>query len=138
LVTVDGHVAQNTAANRVALQNVQTAKNASDNRLLAVALDTALGCTPWMAPDLADPGKSVPALPLNELQAAAHQAAPVALVPSGDPMVLVNGQPNLFKLDAYRLGVDQRPAPFASASTTAYCTNLINVAPVRLQLDKAL
>ena len=138
LVTADGHVAQNTAANKAALQNIQTAKNASDNRLLAVALDTALGCTPWMAPDLADPGNSVPALPLNELQAAAHQAPPVALVPSNDPMVLVNGQPNLLKLDAYRLGVDQQPAPFASASTTAYCTNLINVAPARLQRDKVL
>jgi hypothetical protein len=138
LVTTDGRVAQDTAANRTALGNIQTAKNASDNRLLAVALDTALGCTPWMAPDLADPGNSVPALPLNELQAAAHQAAPVALVPSGDPMVLVNGQPNLFKVNAYRLGVDQRLAPFASASTTTYCTNLLNVAPARLQLDKTL
>jgi hypothetical protein len=138
LVTTDGRVAQDTAANRTALGNIQTAKNASDNRLLAVALDTALGCTPWMAPDLADPGNSVPALPLNELQAAAHQAAPVALVPSGDPMVLVNGQPNLFKVNAYRLGVDQQLAPFASASTTTYCTNLLNVAPARLQLDKTL
>jgi hypothetical protein len=138
LVTADGRVAQDTAANKTALQNIQTAKNASDNRLLAVALDTALGCTPWMAPDLADPGHSVPALPLNELQAAAHQAAPVALVPSGDPMVLVNGQPNLLKLNAYRLGVDQQLAPLASASTTTYCTNLLNVAPARLQLDKGL
>ena len=136
LVTADGHVAQDTVANRAALANVQTAKNASDNRLLAVALDAALGCTPWMAPDLADPGNTVPALPLNELQAAAHQAAPIALVPSGDPMVLVNGQPNLFKVNAYRLGVDQWLAPFASASTTTYCTNLLNVAPARLQLDK--
>jgi hypothetical protein len=136
LVTVGGRVAQDTAANRGALGKIPTAKNASDNRLLAVALDTALSCTPWMAPDLADPGNRVPALPLNELQAAAHQAAPVALVPSGDPMVLVNGQQNLFKVNAYRLGVDQRLAPFASASTTTYCTNLLNVAPARLQLDK--
>src|SRR5947209_2463844 len=122
LVTADGHVAQNTAANRTALQNIQTAKNASDNRLLAVALDTALGCTPWMAPDLADPGNSVPALPLNELQAAAHQAAPVSLVLWGDPMVLVNGQPNLSKSDAYRVGVLQGRAPLASSMPTAYCT----------------
>jgi hypothetical protein len=135
LVT-NGQMAQNTAANRTALQNTQIQKNASDNRLLAVALDTALNCTPWMAPDLADTGSTVPALPLNELQAAAHQGPPVALVPSNDPMVLVNGQPNLFKVNAYRMGVDQRLAPFASADTTAYCTNLINIAPVRLQLDE--
>ena len=31
-------------------------------------LDGALGCTPWTAPDLADNGNMVPALPLNELQ----------------------------------------------------------------------
>jgi hypothetical protein len=53
-------------------------------------------------------------------------------------MVLVNGQPNLFKTNAYRIGVDQQPAPFASASTTTYCTNLLNIAPARLQLDKAM
>src|SRR5207248_361352 len=58
--------------------------NASDNRLLDVALDGALGCTPLMAPDLAHPGQMTTALPLNELQAAGQQAAPLALVPMGD------------------------------------------------------
>src|SRR5438552_19010188 len=109
LVTTDGHVAQNTVANKAALQNIQTAKNASDNRLLAVALDTALGCTPWMAPDLADPGNMVPSLPLNELQAAVRQAAPQALVPTRDPMVLVNGNRNTTKLNLYRVGVGEPP-----------------------------
>src|SRR5205823_7821680 len=51
--------------------------NASDNRLLDVALDGALGCTPLMAPDLAHPGQMTTALPLNELQAAGQQAAPL-------------------------------------------------------------
>ena len=68
------------------------AANGSDNRLLDSFVDAALGCTPWMAPDLADPGQMVPAQPLNELQAAAHQANPVALVPGRDPMVLVGNQ----------------------------------------------
>ena len=136
LVTADGRTAQMTAANVKNLQNTQTQTNGSDNRLLAVALDGALGCTPWMAPDLADPGQMLPALPLDELQAAAHQAAPVALVPSADPMVLNNNQPDLNKINAYRIGVDQ-PAVgnLDAASTTTYCQHMLAIGPARIQLD---
>ena len=136
LVTGNGQTAQMTAANAAALQNTQTATNASDNRLLDVGVDGALGCQPWMAPNLADPGNMVPALPLNELQAAAQQAAPIALVPAGDPMVLNNNQPDLNKTNAYRRGVDQQPAASLNdASTTTYCNNLLKIGPARLQLD---
>src|SRR2546429_219455 len=68
--------------------------NGSDNRLLDVALDGALGCTPLMAPDLAHPGQMTTALPLNELHAAAQQAAPRALVPRRDPMTMVDTNTN--------------------------------------------
>ena len=137
LVTADGRTAQVTAANVAALKKAHVQTNGSDNRLLAVALDGALGCTPWMAPDLANPGVSVPALPLDELQAAAYQQAPVALVPLGDPMVLKNGNNDANKANAYRMGVDQ-PAigPNASANTKAYCANIRQIAPQRLLLDK--
>ena len=136
LVTADGRIAQATAANMNNLQGAQVQANGSDNRLLAVALDSALGCTPWMAPDLADPGKMLPALPLDELQAAAHQAAPVALVPAGDPMVLNNNNPDLNKVNAYRIGVDQPPAQsMRAASTTTYCRHLLAIGPKRIQLD---
>ena len=139
LVTADGRTAQATAANMNALQNAQVQANGSDNRLLAVAMDGALGCTPWMAPDLADPGKMLPALPLDELQAAAHQAAPIALVPAGDPMVLNNNNPDLNKVNAYRIGVDQPPAQsMRAASTTAYCRHLLAIGPVRMKLDMQL
>src|SRR5258708_18274098 len=86
LVTANGQTAQMTTANAAALQNTQTQANGSDNRLLAVALDGALGCTPWIAPHLADPGHMFPALPPNELQAAAHQTHPVPRVPAGEPL----------------------------------------------------
>lgn len=138
LITGNGQVAQNTAANVTALQaqNAQTQANGSDNRLLAIALDNALGCTPWMAPDLANPGQMTTALPLNELMAAARQAAPVALVPAGDPMVLVNNQMNLQKVNTYRAGVDQpRASAQASANTRTYCQNLLAIAPQRMMLD---
>lgn len=139
LVTANGQIAQATAANAAALQGAQTQTNGSDNRLLAVAMDGALGCAPWMAPDLADPGQMLPALPLDELQAAAHQAAPVALVPLGDPMILNNNQPDLNKVNAYRLGVDQPPARgMAAASTTTYCQHLLAIGPARIKLDMPL
>lgn len=134
LLNGDGQTAQDTPTNAANITNA-VAKNGSDERLVTL-VDSALGCTPWKAPDLASPGQMLSALPLNELQAAADQNAPVALVPAGDPMVLNNGNANLRKLDAYRVGVDQLPvANLDAASTRAYCQNLLNIAPARLQLD---
>src|SRR6266702_3304265 len=143
LVTGNGQTAQVTAANSQALQNSVVQTNGSDNRLLDVALDGALGCTPWMAPDLANPGQTATALPLNELQAAAHQAPPVAVVPALDPMVTVAEDntvvPKLKKLNRYRVGVDQPVVQsLRGANTKDYCLNLQQVAPPRLQIDAAL
>ncbi|HYB00052.1 MAG TPA: hypothetical protein VED37_07520 [Ktedonobacteraceae bacterium] len=139
LVTATGQTAQVTTANIAALPDATKAANGSDNRLLDSFIDPALGCTPWMAPDLADPGKLVPAQPLNELQAAASQANPIALVPGHDPMVLVNNKSNLDKTNAYRIGVDQPLAPnLQAASTRLYCTNLLAIAPQRFLLDAQL
>ncbi|GCE31029.1 hypothetical protein KDA_65130 [Dictyobacter alpinus] len=137
LVTADGKTAQNTAANITQLKNAQTQINGSDNRLLSIALDGALNCQPWMAPDLADNGKMVPALPLNELQAAAHQAAPMAVVPLGDPMALNNGNQDANKMNLYRRGVDQLTGAAAAdkGDTATYCKNYLAVAPARIQLD---
>src|SRR5439155_17903246 len=113
--------------------------NPSDNKLLVGFIDPALGCHPWMAPNLASPGHSTTTLPLNELQAAAHQRSPVALIPAGDPMVLVNGKPDLKKLNLFRLGVDQPSvANLDQASTVTFCRNLLRIAPPRLSLDAPL
>jgi len=139
LATADGKIAQMNAANAAALQNAAVIANGSDNRLVSVALDGTLGCTPWTAPDLTDNGNMVPSQALDELQAAAMQAAPVALVPAGDPMVLNNGQPDLRKTNLYRMGVDQPLAQNVNAaSTTTYCQNILAMAPTRLNLDKKL
>ncbi|HEX8995727.1 MAG TPA: hypothetical protein VF812_06830 [Ktedonobacterales bacterium] len=140
-ITQDGTMAQNTATTAAAFPGSVVLGNGSDNRLLSVALDHALGCTPWRAPDLANPGQVVPALPLDELQAAMYQKAPIALVPSHDPMTLIGAHANLAKQNLYRVGVDQ-PAETdvaqAVADQKAYCQNLLNVAPARLQLDESL
>jgi hypothetical protein len=92
-----------------------------------------------MTPDLANPGHMLPALPLNELQAAVQQVPPVARVPENDPMVLTNNQPDINKLNAYRIGVDQSPVPtLAAASTRTYCKHLLAIGPARIQLDMQL
>lgn len=136
LATKDGKIAQMNAPNAAALNNAQLLVNASDNRLISVALDSALGCKPWMAPDLADPGLLTTAQPLNEMLAAADQADPVAVVPADDPMVLNNGNESMNKLNAYRAGVDQPLVQnLTDASTKTYCTHLLEIAPARIALD---
>jgi len=84
-----------------------------------------------MVTDLADPNNvagKLPALPLNELLAAAWQQPPIATIPAGDPMVLNTntGLPDLFKNLAYRLGTNQ-PAisNLGQADTRTYCINML-------------
>ncbi|GHO95446.1 hypothetical protein KSF_054940 [Reticulibacter mediterranei] len=136
LVTANGQTAQFSAANKAKLNNPNVISNPSDNALLTRFLDPALGCKSWQAPDLTDNNTLVSALPLDELQAAAHQAAPVALIPAGDPMVLNNGKLDIGKTNAYRAGVDQPTVRnLRDADTATYCTNLINVGMPRLQAN---
>ena len=138
LVT-DSGMAQKTQANLAQFPSATSLGNPSDNRLLDVALDGALGCTPWKVADLADPGQMVPALPLNELQARARQGSPVALVPLGDPMALNNGTPDLTKVNAYRRGVDQPQVGYNfQADTARYCRHMLRIAPARMVEDHAL
>ncbi|PYX90978.1 MAG: hypothetical protein DMG67_11775 [Acidobacteria bacterium] len=141
LKTPGGLLAQNTAANLAALPGSTTFGNPSDNRLLDVFIDPALGCTPWTSPDITNPGHNSPSLPLNELQARAHQAAPVALIPAGDPFVLnppLIGTPNdLARVNEYRRGVDQPvAASLADANTKTYCSNMRKIQINKMILDR--
>ena len=127
----------NASINGAALQ-----QNPSDEWLASQHMDTALGCTPWMVPDMTNSNKLWPSMATNELQAAAYQAPPIALVPLGDPFTTnppqsMNG--NLANVNLYRAGVDQPPAPNnAAASTAPYCTYLTTLGVQRLQLDQAI
>jgi len=127
----DGRTAQDTAAN--AGLGGTIIRNGSDEGLLAGFVDPALGCTPFTAPDLTNPGHQVGSLALNELSAT-RQANPVALVPLTDPMVLVGGQPSRAKNALYRLGVGQNVA--ANPDGRVYCANLTRIAPPRIALDQ--
>jgi hypothetical protein len=140
LLTADGLLAQNTALNRAQFPGATVLSNPSDERLLGVFVDPALGCTPWTAPDLTDPGNEVPALALNELQAGAFQRPPQALIPAGDPFAQnppYSGIPDLPQVNAYRRGVDQpEAANLEDASTTTYCRNLVDIGIPRLQAER--
>src|SRR5581483_1686306 len=136
LVTGNGRMAQFSAANQAKLNNTTILSNPSDNALLTHFVDPALGCQSWQAPDLVDNNAMVSALPLDELQAAAHQAAPVALIPAGDPMVLVGDNQSLTKTNLYRMGVNQPAAnDLNQASTKTYCQNLLDIGVPRMKLD---
>ncbi len=135
----NGQTAQFSAANQAAIANGTVIANPSDNALLTNFVDPALGCTGWTAPNLADNNTPVPALPLDELMAAADQQAPVALVPLTDPMTLNNNNQSLTKTNLYRVGVDQTPAANAAgASGTTYCQNFLQTGIPRLTLDQPL
>ena len=137
----NGSTAQNTAVNRdtLAAKGAKIEVNGSDNRLLDAFVMPALGCTPFTAPDLADPGVAATSLALNELQAAAYQAAPVALVPTTDPMTLVGDNESVAKTNLYRAGVNMPPVDRAdpAQSPKAYCGNLTSIGVTRIQRDKA-
>ncbi|MCO6003364.1 hypothetical protein NE236_00030 [Actinoallomurus purpureus] len=137
LATGNGRTAQNTAANKGRLAGAQTLANPSDNALLDVFVDPALGCTPWTAPDLANPGTVATSLALDELQAAAHQKAPSALVPLNNPMTMVNDQMSTAKTNLYRAGVDQAALP-AGQTPAVYCRTMDTVQAARLQKNMQL
>ena len=137
---INGGFAQNTTANLASFPTAVIIANPSDERLVALALDPPLDCTPFKAPNLADPdGPNVAGLALNELQAAANPEPSVALVPPQDPMVLVDGERSLQKLNLYRAGVGEPPADDVSdASAAKYCRNYREEAPARFILNKLL
>jgi hypothetical protein len=133
LVSPHGHIAQLTKKNQAAHPTSVPLGNPSDNRLLDAFVDPALGCQPWTAPDLADPGSMVSGLALNELQARMTQPAPVALVPGGDPMTQVNGNLSLHKTNLYRKGVDMPVADsYFDIDTARYCRQMLRIAPQRM------
>jgi hypothetical protein len=138
LATSDGRTAQRTQKNLAALAGATPLGNPSDNRLLDLFVDPALECSAWTAPDLTDPGQTTPALALNELQARAEQPTPVALIPGGDPMTLLLGNEDRFKVNEYRVGVDQ-PRAFSDyhIDTARYCRQLLRMAPRRLLHNNA-
>jgi hypothetical protein len=133
LLLANGQTIQDTAANRAANPGATVINNASDEALLTNVLDPLIGCKPFVAPSLTDPGAKVPALALSELQASAKQAAPVGLVPLNNPdcLLTADGSLSVAKTNVYRLGVGQPivAAGAADGTLVPYCQNMVSVAP---------
>ena len=107
IITNDMKIAQNTAANKAFLNVSNIINNGSDNRLLNIFIEKALGCSSFNVPDLLEPVILRTSLALNEIQANTYKNVLDALIPANDPMVLVNDQQSLIKINKYRLGVNQ-------------------------------
>jgi hypothetical protein len=139
LANANGQTAQDNAANAAALAGATPLFNGSDNALIDDFVDPALTCTPWMVNDLANPGQTATALPLDELQSAAfdggNNGGPEALVPLNDPMTLDNnGNFSTDKTNTYRSIVDMPNLP-TGESPAEYCGDMESIQGVRLQQD---
>jgi hypothetical protein len=141
LLTATGRTAQFSKANAAALPHATVVTNGSDNALLDDFVDPVLGCQPFTAPDLSRGGTPGTSQALDELSAAKSQAAPVALVPENDPMVLVNNAFSVTKTDRYRSMVGQpavSPENSAADSPAKFCQNMINMQTSFLSGNEAL
>jgi len=139
-----GQTAQDTAANETAMTGTQALSNGSDNALVDKFMDPVLGCTPFMAPDLANNNTPATSQALDELLAAAPRNAPriPALVPENDPMVLdANGNLDPAKTNLYRAEVGQPAISRQNDrwdSPANYCQNMINIQGPFLMANQAV
>jgi hypothetical protein len=141
LLTAAGLTAQDNAANAAALAGATPIVNGSDNKLLAAFLDPVLGCTPFQAPDLSADGTPGTSQALNELSAARSQAAPAALVPENDEMVLVNNAFSVAKTNLYRSEIGQPLIRFRNSqrdTPAMFCQSMANIQAPFLNTNQAL
>jgi hypothetical protein len=141
LLTADGQTAQLNQANSAALPGATAISNGSDNALLDGFVDPALGCKPFTAPDLSQGGASGTSQALDELSAARSQAAPVALIPENDPMVLIGNAFSAAKTNRYRSSVGQlaiSAANNAADDPANYCQNMLNIQTPFLSANQAV
>jgi hypothetical protein len=141
LLTATGRTAQFNAANAQALPGAAGIGNGSDNALLDGFIDPVLGCRPFEKRDLSQGGAPGTSQALDELSAARSQAAPAALVPENDEMVLVNNAFSIAKTSLYRANVGQRPisaANNAADSPAKFCQNMVNIQTSFLSANQAL
>jgi len=140
LLNGTGQTAQNTAANKNAMGGSTVISNGSDDALLSHFVDPALGCTPFTTTDTTSPNGTDGSQALNSLSARQEQAGTRALLPVNDPQLLVAGQFSIGKTNTYRMETDQPLLSYRTnknANAAAYCQNMVDLQPARLQLDMA-
>jgi hypothetical protein len=113
LLNGNGQTAQDSPANKNAMGGSTVIANGSDNGLLGFFVDPALGCTPFVAPDVTSPNGTQSSQAFDDLseranrQATADSTGAVALLPVNDPQLLVGGQFSIGKTNTYRALQDQ-------------------------------
>jgi hypothetical protein len=126
-----GQTAQDTTSNAGNIPGATLLFSRSDNTLLDQFLDPILGCTPLLAPDLADNDQLTSSQALDEILADADQPKIAALAPeNGDLVRNGHGQLDPGKTDLYRAELGQAaigPATNSSSSPARYCQNLVNI-----------
>ena len=132
IITQDLKVAQDTPNNRIWLKVLKIISNGSDNRLLNVFVNPAIGCQSFTACNLVDNNIKQSSLALNEIQA---NLLPItnttALVPSFNPMVLDNNIQSIQKTNLYRDGVNQpRILQLNNNNNINYCNQMGNLTPI--------
>jgi hypothetical protein len=137
-----GQTAQDTTSDAGNIAGSTLLLNGSDNTLLDAFIDPVLGCTPFMAPDLANNDTPTTSQALDELAAAANQPKEAALVPENDEMVLTgNSTFDAAKTDLYRAELGQAPVDAATNRTSSpamYCRNMIDIQTPFLAANQAL
>jgi hypothetical protein len=137
-----GQTMQDTTSNAANIAGSTLLLNGSDNTLLDLFIDPVLGCTPLMAPDLANNDTPTTSQALDELEAAANQPKEAALIPENDEMVLNgNNQFDAAKTDLYRAELGQPPVDAATNSTSSpavYCRNMIDIQTPFLAANQTL
>ncbi len=127
ILTDNDIVAQDTPENRLFLESknetLKFIQNGSDERIL-ILVSNSIGCKPLTAPDFINKNILKSSLVLNELQSK-FNSKDTGLIPSNNPMVLVDNLPSLEKINAYRIGVNQPIiTSLDEASTLPYCINM--------------
>jgi hypothetical protein len=136
-----GQTAQDTMSNAGNIAGSTLLLNGSDNTLLDLFIDPVLGCTPFMAPDLANNDLPTTSQALDELEAGANQPKEAALIPENDEMVLDNDKFDAGKTDLYRDELGQAPVDAATDQTSSpatYCRNMIDIQTPFLAANQAL
>jgi hypothetical protein len=138
LLNDNGQTAQNTVANKNAMDGATVLANGSDDGLIAHFVDPALGCTPFEVPDSTSPNGMDASQATNALSARSNQRGTIALLPVNDPQLLVDGQFSIGKTNAYRAETDEPLLPSSTnknQNAAEYCQNMVNAAPAKLQMD---
>ena len=132
IVTEDLKIAQDIPANRNNLKVLKIISNGSDNRLLNIFVNPAIGCDSFTAPYLVDNNIQGSSVALNEIQA---NLIPItkttALVPPFSPFVVDNNnEQSVLKTNLYRDGVNQPNILIVDNNDNInYCNQMANIAP---------